>query len=86
MLSELLARREGCVGCLVGGESLNGLSKRHGICRHLIRVWVAKHETGAIGAEGQAADLHVRGFGPSASHKVWPMVWPGSEQSKAEGT
>jgi hypothetical protein len=28
MLSELLARREGCVGCLVGGESLNGLSNR----------------------------------------------------------
>jgi len=28
------------------GETLYGLSRRHGICRNLIRVWVAKFEAG----------------------------------------
>lgn len=42
---------------LGGGESLNGLAKRHGICRNLIRVWVEKYEAGAFTEEHQAADL-----------------------------
>lgn len=42
---------------LGGGESLNGLAKRHGICRNLIRVWVAKYEEGAFSREVETADL-----------------------------
>lgn len=28
----------------LGGESLNGLARRHDISRNLIRIWVAKYE------------------------------------------
>ena len=42
---------------LVSWESLDGLAKRHGICRNLIRVWVAKYENSAICDDEQAADL-----------------------------
>jgi transposase-like protein len=31
----------------LSGETLHGLSKRHDICRNLIRVWVQKYEAGA---------------------------------------
>jgi transposase len=41
----------------LGGETLHGLAKRHGICRNLIRVWVAKYEAGALDGDAQAADL-----------------------------
>ena len=41
----------------LGGESLNGLARRHDISRNLIRVWVAKYEAGAFNDEFQAADL-----------------------------
>jgi transposase len=32
----------------LAGETLHGLSKRHDICRNLIRVWVQKYEAGAF--------------------------------------
>ena len=32
----------------LGGERLAGLARRHDICRSLIRVWVAKYESGAF--------------------------------------
>ena len=41
----------------VGGESLNGLARRHDVSRNLIRVWIAKYEAGAFDDEFQAADL-----------------------------
>lgn len=41
----------------LGGESLNGLARRHDISRNLIRIWVAKYEAGAFNDEFQAADL-----------------------------
>jgi len=41
----------------LGGETLHGLGKRHGISRNLIRVWVQKYEAGAFNDEEQAADL-----------------------------
>ena len=44
----------------LGGETLNGLSRRHDVSRNLIRIWVAKYEAGAFDDEFQAADrLHV---------------------------
>ncbi len=39
------------------GETLHGLSKRHDICRNLIRVWVAKSEAGAFDDEIEASNL-----------------------------
>ena len=37
----------------LGGESLNGLARRHDVSRNLIRVWIAKYEVPAI-ASGPA--------------------------------
>jgi transposase len=41
----------------LAGETLHGLSKRHDICRNLIRVWVQRYETGALDEDVQTADL-----------------------------
>ena len=41
----------------LAGETLHGLSKRHDICRNLIRVWVQKYEAGAFDEDVQTADL-----------------------------
>ena len=40
-----------------GGETLYGLSRRHGICRNLIRVWVAKFEAGEFDEDAEAANM-----------------------------
>ena len=37
----------GCAGVLAG-DSLTELANRHGLSRHLIRIWVAKLEAGAL--------------------------------------
>lgn len=43
----------------LAGATLNALSKEHDICRHLIRVWIEKYETGAFDEEIETADtLH----------------------------
>ena len=41
----------------IAGESLHGLGKRHDLSRNLIRIWVAKYETGAFDDDAEAADL-----------------------------
>jgi len=41
----------------LAGETLHGLAKRHDISRNLIRIWVEKHEAGALDDDAQAADL-----------------------------
>jgi len=41
----------------IAGETLHGLSQRHGISRQLIRIWVGKFEAGALDEDVQAADL-----------------------------
>ena len=41
----------------LGGETLYGLAKRHEISRNLIRVWLAKHEAGALDSDTAAADV-----------------------------
>lgn len=41
----------------LGGETLDGLAKRHDISRNLIRVWVEKYEAGAFDDDARAADL-----------------------------
>lgn len=38
-----------------GGETLNGLAKRHDIPRKLIRVWVETYEAGAFDEDARAA-------------------------------
>ena len=41
----------------LGGETLDGLSKRHDISRQLVRVWIEKYEAGAFDEDARAADL-----------------------------
>jgi transposase-like protein len=41
----------------LAGETLHGLAKRHDISRNLIRIWVEKHEAGALDGDARAADL-----------------------------
>jgi transposase len=41
----------------LGGESLHGLAKRHGISRNLIKIWVAKYEAGGLDSDTAAADV-----------------------------
>jgi transposase-like protein len=41
----------------VAGETLHGLAKRHDISRNLIRVWIARYESGAFDEDARAADL-----------------------------
>ena len=40
----------------LGGESLNGLARRHDVSRNLMRVWIAKYEAGAVDDEAAADD------------------------------
>ena len=40
---------------LLAGETLHGVTKRHDICRNLIRVWVQKYEAGAFDEDAAAA-------------------------------
>ena len=42
---------------LSGEVGLNTLAKRHELCRHLIRVWIAKYERGELDEEVEAAGL-----------------------------
>ncbi len=39
------------------GSTLHALSKRHDICRQLIRVWIEKHEAGAYDDDAETVDL-----------------------------
>jgi transposase len=41
----------------LSGETLHALAKRHGLSRHLIRIWVAKFDAGALDSDAGAADL-----------------------------
>ena len=41
----------------LAGKSATELSRRHGVSRHLIRIWVGKVEAGALEADAQAAEL-----------------------------
>jgi hypothetical protein len=39
----------------LGGESPHALARRHGISRNLIKIWVAKYETGGLDSDAAAA-------------------------------
>ena len=39
------------------GETLHGLGKRHDISRNLIRIWIAKHDAGALDSDTAAAKV-----------------------------
>ena len=41
----------------ISGETLHGLAKRHDLSRNLVKVWVEKHEAGALDDDAEAADL-----------------------------
>src|SRR3954471_20852247 len=41
----------------LAGETLHALGKRHDLSRNLIRIWLQKHEAGALDDEAVAADM-----------------------------
>ena len=41
----------------LGGETLDGLARRHDVSRNLIRIWVSKLEAGAFDEDVEAAGL-----------------------------
>jgi transposase len=41
----------------LAGDTLHGLAKRHAISRNLVRIWVAKYETGSFDSDVVAADI-----------------------------
>jgi transposase len=41
----------------LSGETLHGLAKLHDISRNLIRIWIAKHEAGALDNDTAAAKV-----------------------------
>lgn len=41
----------------LGGETVYALAKRHGLSRHLIRIWVAKFDAGDLDSDQGAAHL-----------------------------
>ena len=41
----------------LAGESLHGLAKRHFVSRNLIRIWVAKYQSGDFDDDAVAADI-----------------------------
>lgn len=45
------------VEAYIDGEPLLALSKKHDVCRHLIRTWIEKYESGAFDDEDIRADL-----------------------------
>jgi transposase len=43
------------VQAYLSGETLHGLASRHDLSRNLIRIWIAKYETGAFAEDVAAA-------------------------------
>ena len=41
----------------LAGETLHALSRKHDLCRNLIRVWIEKYERGEYDDDAVAADL-----------------------------
>jgi len=41
----------------LAGETLHALAKRHDVSRNLIRIWVAKQESGEFSEDAEAANL-----------------------------
>ena len=41
----------------LAGETFHGLSKRPGISRNLVRIWVAKYEAGSFDSDVVAAEM-----------------------------
>ena len=41
----------------LAGETLHGLAKRYDISRNLIRIWIAKHDAGALDSDTAAASV-----------------------------
>lgn len=68
------------------GESLNGLTKRHGICRNLIRVWVEKYEAGGLTLENtllkRAQEVFLRRSAGSSSFITDPVASPSRKDAE----
>jgi len=51
------AKKRQVVEEYLAGEALHALSKRHDVCRNLIRVWIEKYERGEYDDDAIEADL-----------------------------
>lgn len=51
------AKKREIVEAYLSGEALHALSKRHDVCRNLIRVWIEKYERGEYDDDAVEADL-----------------------------
>ncbi len=49
------AKKRETVEAYLNGEALQALSRRHDVCRSLIRIWIEKYERGSY--DDDAADL-----------------------------
>ena len=52
-----IAKKRQVVEEYLNGEALHALSKRHDVCRNLIRVWIEKYERGEYDDDAVEADL-----------------------------
>ena len=61
----------------LAGETFHGLSKRHGISRNLVRIWVAKYEAGSFESDVVAAtSCKRRRLGLARSNVWWARAGP----------
>jgi transposase len=65
----------------LAGEPLHGLAKRHDVCRHLSRVWVAKYAAGAFDEDARATDLMQAYEAGSPRSSDWSASRPSGSSS-----
>ena len=51
------AKKREVVEAYLNGEALQALSRRHDVCRSLIRIWIEKYERGSYDDDAVEADL-----------------------------
>ena len=59
----------------IAGETLHALAKRHDLSRNLIRIWVAKYESGVFEDDVRAADF-LQGI--QRRSPLWNAWWAAS--------
>ena len=54
------AKKRQVVEEYLAGEALHAVSKRHDVCRNLIRIWIEKYERGEYDDDAVEADLFLK--------------------------
>ena len=58
----------------LAGDSVTELANRHGVSRHLVRIWVAKLEAGALDDDVRSAELIEPGFVTDVFSAFYPLA------------